>query len=108
MSEDFEHVELGELPQPDTTSVDDVLQAIQQKNIAVAKASFGDLMSQKVNDALENEKVAIANQIFNNAPEEEEVEDEEVEVESDDEEGFDPENMESELEDIFDEEETEV
>ena len=106
MSEDFEHVELGELPQPDTTSVDDVLQAIQQKNIAVAKASFGDLMSQKVNDALENEKVAIANQIFNNAPEEEEVEDEEVE--SDDEEGFDPENMESELEDIFDEEETEV
>ena len=100
MSEDFEHVELGELPQPDTTSVDDVLAAIQQKNIAVAKASFGDLMAQKVNDALENEKVAIANQIFNNAPEEVESEEE---VESD--EDID---IESELEDIFDEEETEV
>ena len=100
MSEDFEHVELGELPQPDTTSVDDVLAAIQQKNIAVAKASFGDLMAQKVNDALENEKVAVANQIFNNAPEEVESEEE---VESD--EDFD---IESELEDIFDEEESEV
>jgi len=102
MSEDFEHVELGELPQPDTTSVDDVLAAIQQKNIAVAKASFGDLMAQKVNDALENEKVSIANQIFNNAPEEVESEEEE-EVESD--EDID---IESELEDIFDEEESEV
>ena len=102
MSEEFEHAELAELPQPDTASVDTVLAAIQQKNIAVAKASFGDLMAQKVNDALENEKVAVANQIFNNAPEEVESEEE---VESDDEEGFDPENMESELENIFDEEE---
>ena len=100
MSEDFEHVELGELPQPDTTSVDNVLAAIQQKNIAVAKASFSDLMGQKVNDALENEKIAIANQIFNNAPEEVESEEE---VESD--EDID---IESELEDIFDEEESEV
>ena len=100
MSEEFEHAELAELPQPDTTSVDDVLAAIQQKNIAVAKASFGDLMAQKVNDALENEKVAVANQIFNNAPEEVESEEE---VESD--EDID---IESELEDIFDEEESEV
>ena len=103
MSEDFEHAELAELPQPDTTSVDDVLQAIQQKNIAVAKASFGDLMAQKVNDALENEKVAIANRVFNNAPEEDEVESEE-EVESEGEEI----DIESELEDIFDEEDPEV
>ena len=106
MSEDFEHAELAELPQPDTTTVDDVLSAIQQKNIAVAKASFGDLMAQKVNDALENEKVAIANRVFNNAPEEE-VEDEvesEEEVESEGEEI----DIESELEDIFDEEDPEV
>ena len=96
MSEDFEHAEVAELPQPDTTSVDDVLQAIQQKNIAVAKASFGDLMAQKVNDALENEKVAVANQIFNNAPEEAEVEEPQAETEVD---------VEQELEDIFDEEE---
>ena len=103
MSEDFEHAELAELPQPDTTTVDDVLSAIQQKNIAVAKASFGDLMAQKVNDALENEKVAIANRVFNNAPEEDEVESEE-EVESEGEEI----DIESELEDIFDEEDPEV
>ena len=99
MSEDFEHAELAELPQPNTTTVDDVLSAIQQKNIAVAKASFGDLMAQKVNDALENEKVAIANRVFNNAPEEDEDE-----VESEGEEI----DIESELEDIFDEEDPEV
>ena len=98
MSEDFEHAEVAELPQPDTTSVDDVLQAIQQKNIAVAKASFGDLMAQKVNDALENEKVAVANQIFNNAPEEAEAEVEEPQAETEV-------DVEQELEDIFDEEE---
>ena len=45
--------------------VDDVLQAIQQKNIGRAKAAFQDIMGQKVNAALESEKVAIANQVFN-------------------------------------------
>ena len=45
--------------------VDDVLQAIQQKNVGRARAAFQDVMSQKVNDALESEKIAVANQVFN-------------------------------------------
>ena len=54
-----------EVPETGPVSVDDVLQAIQQKNIGRAKAAFQDVMSQKVNGALESEKVAIANQVFN-------------------------------------------
>jgi hypothetical protein len=54
-----------EVPETGPISVDDVLQAIQQKNIGRAKAAFQDVMGQKVNSALESEKVAIANQVFN-------------------------------------------
>ena len=55
----------AEIPETGPISVDDVLSAIQQKNIGRAKAAFQDVMGQKVNDALEAEKVAVANQIFN-------------------------------------------
>ena len=100
VEQDFEH---AEVPETGPISVDDVLQAIQQKNIGRAKAAFTDVMSQKVNDALENEKVKVASQIFNNAPEEEE------EVETPDAELEDEEvDVESEVESLFDEEETEV
>ena len=53
------------VPETGPVSVDDVLQAIQQKNIGRAKAVFQDVMSQKVNNALESEKVKIASQVFN-------------------------------------------
>jgi len=56
---------MSEVPETGTITVDDVLQAIQQKNIGQAKAHFQDVMGQKVNDALEAEKVAVAGQIFN-------------------------------------------
>ena len=56
-----------EVPETGPISVDDVLAAIQQKNIGQAKAHFNDLMGQKVNDALESEKIALASQIFNPA-----------------------------------------
>ena len=55
----------AEIPETGPISVDDVLSAIQQKNIGRAKAAFQDVMGQKVNDALEAEKVAVASQIFN-------------------------------------------
>ncbi len=96
MSEDFE---------VDNTSVDDVLAAIQQKNLAQAKGHFEDLMGAKINDALGAEKIKIADSIFNQRAEleaeeaEDEVEEEETEI--------DAENMESEIESMFDEDEVE-
>ena len=45
-------------------TVDDVLIAIQQKNVGRAKSNFEDVMNQKVNDALEAEKVRIASDVY--------------------------------------------
>jgi hypothetical protein len=95
MSEDYE------VPETGSVGVDDVLAAIQQKNLAQARNHFNDLMGAKVTDALESEKVRIANTVFN-AAEEEEVEVEEEETSEDD---FD---IESEVEDIFAEDEESV
>ena len=75
-------------------SVDDVLAAIQQKNIGQARAHFSDLMGAKVNSALESEKVKISNQVFN-AQAEEAPEQEDLDL-----------DLESEVETAFDEEET--
>lgn len=92
MSEEFE---------VDNTSVDDVLAAIQQKNLAQAKGHFEDLMGAKINDALGAEKIKIADSIFNQRAE---LEDEQHEEDEDDTE-LSSENMESELESMFDEDE---
>jgi hypothetical protein len=92
MSEDFD---------VDNTSVDDVLAAIQQKNLAQAKGHFEDLMGAKINDALGAEKIKIADSIFNQRAE---LEDEQHdEDEDEDETELSSENMESELESMFDE-----
>jgi len=93
----------SEVPEAGPVSVDDVLKAIQDKNLARAKAHFNDVMGAKINDAMEQEKVRIANTVFNNA-EEEEVEEPEAELES--EEG--DLDLETEVEDTFEEEEDEV
>jgi len=90
----------AEVPESGEVSVDDVLAAIQQKNLNIAKNHFNTIMGMKVNDALENEKVRIANVTFNGAAEEEEpeeeVESEEEETETD---------VEGEVESAFEEEE---
>ena len=78
-------------------SVDDVLSAIQQKNIGQAKAHFSDLMGIKINNALESEKVKISNQVFNAQPEAAAEAPELEELDTD---------LESEVEDAFGEEET--
>ena len=69
---------MSEAEEISTASVDDVLQAIQQKNVGRARAMFQTLMTDKVNSSLESEKVKIASQVFN-TPAEPEVEEPEVE-----------------------------
>ena len=84
-------------------SVDDVLAAIQQKNIGQARAHFSDLMGAKVNSALEAEKVKISNQVFNAQPEAQEAEASAEEAPEQEELDTD---LESEVEDAFVEEES--
>ena len=100
MSEAEVEVE-AEVPETGPVSVDDVLAAIQQKNLNTAKNHFNQLMSYKVNDALENEKIKIANSVFNDAEEAQAALDAEEEVESEEEET----DVESEVESAFEEEE---
>ena len=71
----------SEVPETGGVTVDDVLAAIQQKNLNTAKNHFQNVMGIKVNDALENEKVKIANAVFNNAQEEESEEEEDFDLE---------------------------
>jgi len=87
----------AEVPETGPVTVDDVLAAIQQKNLNIAKNHFNTLMGMKVNDALENEKVKIANTVFNSADEEEVPEQEDSEEEDVD--------LEDEVESAFDEDE---
>ena len=85
----------AEVPEGGPVSVDDVLKAIQDKNLARAKAHFNDVMGAKVNNALESEKVRMANVVFNGADEE------------DAEEAEDDLDVASEVEDAFEEDEEE-
>jgi hypothetical protein len=110
-----------------TPSVEDLLQAINSEKALDASKIFSDLMSSRVDGALEQEKIRIANQLYNGVeeedieleePSEEEIEaafqDEEpvAEVDSEDTPEDTPEDdsglyseMEKELEDILSDEE---
>ena len=98
------------IPETGPVSVDDVLAAIQQQNVGRARSHFNDLMSNKVTDALNAEKVKIASHVYGNdfedeinaaKPETEQPEEPEVTGE------MDEIDVESELEDAFTPEEEE-
>ena len=89
---------------PMQTFVDDIL----QKNFAGAQSTFNDLLGDKLNDALDAEKVAMAQQVYNGAepPDEEQME---LDLEDDDEEYEDDlEDGAEEYTSDTDQEETEV
>jgi hypothetical protein len=65
----------------------DLLKSIEAGEYTDAEQSFNDIVSDRLQDKLDQEKVRIADQIFNSdadEEEEEEVEDDEVEVDLDD------------------------
>ena len=89
---------------PMQTFVDDIL----QKNFAGAQSTFNDLLGDKLNDALDAEKVALAQQVYNGEepPDEEQME---LDLEDGDEEYEDDlEDGAEEYTSDTDEEETEV
>lgn len=64
----------------DPITVDDVLDMIQQQQLTQAGKSIESLLANKVSDVLDQEKIRIANTMYNDEPEEEELaSDEEVE-----------------------------
>ena len=59
-------------------NIEDIINNVANQDFSKAQPTFAELMKQKVNHALEQEKIAVANQIFNSEePEEAEEESEE-------------------------------
>jgi hypothetical protein len=57
-----------------TNPIEDLVQAAMEKDYSTANEIFSDMMSVKVSDALDQEKVGIAGQIFNgDIPEEDDI-----------------------------------
>ena len=67
-------------------NIDDFIDQVQNQDFSKASVTFSDLMSTKVSDALEQEKISLADQIFNGAEAEDEaIEDDEFDDISDEE-----------------------
>lgn len=60
--------------------IEQFINAVQDKNFAEAEPMFKGMMQDRITSALDNEKIAIANQVYNGV----EPEEPEPEVESDD------------------------
>lgn len=85
------------------STIEDLVQASLNQDYNGANEIFGDLMSSKISDALEQEKIQLANNIYNGV-EEEEVEDFDVD-DLEDEDFDDEEDLEDDEEDLEDEDE---
>jgi len=53
------------------STMDSFLDAVHQQNLAQSRSHFDNLMANKINDALEAEKVAVATAIYGSEEEEE-------------------------------------
>jgi len=65
-------------------NTEDLIQAALDKDYNRASEVFGDIMGTKVSDALEQEKISLANQVYNGIEEPDIDEDETEEFEADD------------------------
>lgn len=72
----------------ETNPVADLVDAIADQNFNRAKEHFDSLLGDRMNDALDQEKIVVADQIFNDVDPDaidDDIEDEEIEAELDDE-----------------------
>ena len=89
MNDEAEVIEPEAEVNPMQTFVDDIL----AKNFAGAQTTFNDLLGNKLNDALDQEKISMAQQVYNG----EEPDEDQLELELDDEQS--EEEYEDDLED---------
>ena len=99
--DNVEKVENAE--QEDTNPIQDLIKASLDKDYNNANKIFGEVMTIKMSDLLDQEKVKLADQIYNGVPAEEEEE-----AEIDDEDNMEePENEEEKDDEVESEEESE-
>ena len=85
--------------------IEELIDAIAQQNFNQAKSHFEDVLGDKMNDALEAEKLSVAQSIYNDAEESEEEDFDLEDVEDDDLDDAD-EGEEEDEEEVEDEEES--
>jgi hypothetical protein len=81
------------------TEIEDLINNVANQDFSKAGPTFMEIMNAKIDDALEQEKIAVASQIFN-GEEPEEDEDEQLEFDLDD---VDDEDMDEAIDDLDDE-----
>lgn len=84
--------------------IENFIDAVLDQDFSKAGPMFSDLLGSKISDALDQEKISVADQIFNGASEDEDEEAEEMEFEEDDTELDDDESDDEDSLDISDEE----
>ncbi len=68
-----------------TNPIEDLVQAAMNQDYTSANEIFNDMMSNKVSDALDQEKIAIANQLYNGGePEDDDFEVDDVDIDQED------------------------
>ena len=90
-----------------TNHIQDLIKASLDKDYNHANKIFGEVMTIKMSDLLDQEKVKMADQVYNGVPEEEEVEPEEEDLEATEEDEEEEEATEEDEEDEEEEEEIE-
>ena len=69
----------------ETNPINDLVQAAMNQDYTTANEIFNDMMSDKVSDALDQEKIAIANQLYNGGePEDDDYEVDDVDIDQQD------------------------
>tara|TARA_B000000532_G_C18795979_1_gene374806 strand:+ start:381 stop:650 length:270 start_codon:yes stop_codon:yes gene_type:complete len=84
-------------------SIEELIKAVGDKQFSAAETGFSTIMMQKMSDAMDQEKIKLADQIFNGAEPEEEEDIEDI----DDEESSEDEEEQAETEDEVEDNETE-
>ena len=92
-----------EVEAPNVGNIDSFIDAIAQQNFNRAKEHFDTVVGDKMNDAMEAERLSVADTIFNDAPEEPEMDLDDADDAFDDDE---TEEVELEVVDEVEEEET--
>lgn len=59
----------------ETNPVEDLVQAAMSQDYTAASDIFSNIMGEKMSDALDQQKIALANQIYNGVEPEEEIDD---------------------------------
>ena len=78
--ENYEENDEVDAEQAETNPVEDLINSIENKDYVTSANLFNDLVGSRLQTALEDEKVAIANKLYNDTPEDttDEISDEEL------------------------------